>query len=102
MSGSVNYLVISGRDNLAEILLQAQQVGIMSDRHSYVITNPDFHIIDIELFKHGGSNITGNIVLALSDIEKVIYRIVTFLDKHLNLIKIKTIEDIKVILCHLN
>ncbi|XP_013138195.1 PREDICTED: glutamate receptor ionotropic, kainate 2-like [Papilio polytes] len=59
MSGSVNYLVISGRDNLAEILLQAQQVGIMSDRHSYVITNPDFHIVDIELFKHGGSNITG-------------------------------------------
>ncbi|XP_013173425.1 PREDICTED: glutamate receptor ionotropic, kainate 2-like [Papilio xuthus] len=59
MSGSVNYLVISGQENLSEILLQAQQVGIMSDKHSYVIMNPDFHSIDIELFKHGGSNITG-------------------------------------------
>ncbi|KPJ19820.1 Glutamate receptor, ionotropic kainate 2 [Papilio machaon] len=59
MSGSVNYLVISGKENLAEILLQAQQVGIMSDKHSYIIMNPDFHTIDIELFKHGGSNITG-------------------------------------------
>ncbi|KPJ04254.1 Glutamate receptor, ionotropic kainate 2 [Papilio xuthus] len=59
MSGSVNYLVISGQENLSEILLQAQQVGIMSDKHSYVIMNPDFHTIDIELFKHGGSNITG-------------------------------------------
>ncbi|XP_068617321.1 glutamate receptor ionotropic, kainate 2-like [Battus philenor] len=59
MSGSVNYLVISGKENLPEILLQAQQVGIMSDKHSFLIMNPDFHTIDMELFKHGGSNITG-------------------------------------------
>lgn len=59
MSGSTNYLLITGRDNLPEILLQAQQVGIMSNEHSYVIMNPDFHTVDMELFKHGGSNITG-------------------------------------------
>lgn len=59
MSGSTNYLLITGRDNLPEILLQAQQVGIMSNEHSYVIMNPDFQTVDMELFKHGGSNITG-------------------------------------------
>ncbi|CAG5028258.1 unnamed protein product [Parnassius apollo] len=59
MSGSVNYLIISGKENLPQILLQAQQVGIMSDEHSYLIMNPDFHTLDLEPFKHGGSNIAG-------------------------------------------
>lgn len=40
-------------------LEQAQQVGIMSDEHSYVFMNPDFQTVDIDPFKHGGSNITG-------------------------------------------
>lgn len=44
---------------LSLFLLQAQQVGIMSDEHSYIIMNPDFQTVDIEPFKHGGSNITG-------------------------------------------
>lgn len=38
---------------------QAQQVGIMSDDHSYIIMNPDFQTLDIDPYKHGGSNITG-------------------------------------------
>ncbi|CAH2047181.1 unnamed protein product, partial [Iphiclides podalirius] len=59
MSGSTNYLLITGRENLPEILLQAQQVGIMSNEHSFIIMNPDFQTVDMELFKHGGSNITG-------------------------------------------
>lgn len=41
-------------------MLQAQQVGIMSDDHSYIIMNPDFQTIDIDPFKHGGANITGS------------------------------------------
>ncbi|KAI8421749.1 hypothetical protein MSG28_009715 [Choristoneura fumiferana] len=46
-------------ETLPELLLQAQQVGIMSDEHSYIIMNPDFQTIDTDPFKHGGANITG-------------------------------------------
>ncbi|XP_063826752.1 glutamate receptor ionotropic, kainate 2-like isoform X1 [Ostrinia nubilalis] len=58
-SGSLNYLVDCSTQNLPVFLEQAQQVGIMSDDHSYVIMNPDFQTIDIDPYKHGGSNITG-------------------------------------------
>ncbi|XP_045449718.1 glutamate receptor ionotropic, kainate 2-like [Melitaea cinxia] len=58
-SGSLNYLVNCGTDKLTQFLEQAQQVGIMSDDHSYIIMDPDFQTIDINPYKHGGSNITG-------------------------------------------
>ncbi|KAJ0183282.1 hypothetical protein K1T71_001258 [Dendrolimus kikuchii] len=58
-SGTVNYLVDCSKENLDQFLQQAQQVGIMSDEHSYIIMNPDFQTIDINPYKHGGSNITG-------------------------------------------
>ncbi|KAI8421750.1 hypothetical protein MSG28_009715 [Choristoneura fumiferana] len=58
-SGSVNYLINCRTETLPELLLQAQQVGIMSDEHSYIIMNPDFQTIDTDPFKHGGANITG-------------------------------------------
>ncbi|XP_041979927.1 glutamate receptor ionotropic, kainate 3-like isoform X2 [Aricia agestis] len=57
-SGSVNYLVACNRDKLPQFLEQAQQVGIMSDEHSYIIMDPDLQTINIDPFKHGGSNIT--------------------------------------------
>ncbi|CAH0586967.1 unnamed protein product [Chrysodeixis includens] len=59
LSGSVNYLINCGKDTLPLVLTQAQQVGIMSDDHSYIIMNPDFQTIDIDPYKHGGSTITG-------------------------------------------
>ncbi|XP_072932711.1 glutamate receptor ionotropic, kainate 3-like isoform X2 [Epargyreus clarus] len=31
----------------------------MSNDHSYIIMDPDFQTVDIEAYKHGGSNITG-------------------------------------------
>lgn len=60
-SGSVNYVLNCARNKLPLVLEQAQQVGIMSDDHSYLIMNPDFQTIDIDPYKHGGSSITGNI-----------------------------------------
>lgn len=57
----MNYLVSCRLESLAIFLEQAQQVGIMSDEHSYIIMNPDFQTIDIGPFKHGGSNITGTL-----------------------------------------
>ncbi|KAH9630498.1 hypothetical protein HF086_000711 [Spodoptera exigua] len=58
-SGSVNYVLNCARETLPIVLEQAQQVGIMSDEHSYLIMNPDFQTIDIDPYKHGGSSITG-------------------------------------------
>nr|XP_037875496.1 glutamate receptor ionotropic, kainate 2 isoform X2 [Bombyx mori] len=58
-SGSVNFVLDCTLENLSTFLEQAQQVGIMSDQHSYLIMNPDFQTIDVDPFKHGGSNITG-------------------------------------------
>ncbi|XP_023937960.2 glutamate receptor ionotropic, kainate 2-like [Bicyclus anynana] len=58
-SGSLNYVISCGIDKLPLILQQIQQVGLMSDDHSYIIMDPDFQTIDIEPYKHGGSNITG-------------------------------------------
>ncbi|XP_030025495.2 glutamate receptor ionotropic, kainate 3 isoform X3 [Manduca sexta] len=58
-SGSLNYLINCSLKTLPLLLEQAQQVGIMSDDHSYLIMNPDFQTVDISPHKHGGSNITG-------------------------------------------
>jgi hypothetical protein len=40
------------------VLKQAQQIGMMSDYHSYLITSLDLHSVDLEEFKYGGTNIT--------------------------------------------
>ncbi|XP_066156100.1 glutamate receptor ionotropic, kainate 2 isoform X4 [Euwallacea fornicatus] len=41
-----------------DVLKQAQQIGMMSDYHSYLITSLDLHGVDLEEFKYGGTNIT--------------------------------------------
>uniref|UniRef100_A0A336L6S2 CSON001092 protein n=1 Tax=Culicoides sonorensis TaxID=179676 RepID=A0A336L6S2_CULSO len=41
-----------------QVLKQAQQIGMMSDYHSYLITSLDLHTIDLEEFKYGGTNVT--------------------------------------------
>ncbi|GLG96199.1 Ionotropic receptor 25a, partial [Gryllus bimaculatus] len=41
-----------------EVLKQAQQIGMMSDYHSYLITSLDLHAVDLDEFKYGGTNIT--------------------------------------------
>lgn len=46
-------------ESLKEILTQAQQVGLMTDKHEFIITNIDMHTIDLTTFKHSGTNITG-------------------------------------------
>lgn len=44
---------------LPELLKQAQQVGLMTEHHSWFITSPDMHTLDLEPFMHAGTNITG-------------------------------------------
>ena len=44
---------------LRDVLIQAQQVGLMSDKHTFFITNLDLHTLDLVPFQYGGTNITG-------------------------------------------
>ncbi|XP_055684020.1 glutamate receptor ionotropic, kainate 2-like [Lutzomyia longipalpis] len=44
---------------LPDVLKQAQQVGLMTDYHQFIITNPDLHTIDLEPYQYSGTNITG-------------------------------------------
>ncbi|XP_054269961.1 glutamate receptor ionotropic, kainate 2 isoform X1 [Macrosteles quadrilineatus] len=45
-------------EKIYNVLKQAQQIGMMSDYHSYLITSLDLHSVDLEEFKYGGTNIT--------------------------------------------
>nr|QRN45439.1 ionotropic glutamate receptor kainate 2-like isoform X3 [Carausius morosus] len=58
-SGEVNYVVDCSADILYDVLIQAQQVGIMADQHNYIITSLDLHTVDMEPFQYGGAKITG-------------------------------------------
>lgn len=58
-AGETHFILESDSENLDEILRQAQQVGIMSDTHNYIITDLDFQTLDLQPYQWGGSNITG-------------------------------------------
>lgn len=60
-SGDTRFIIDCSTEILFDVLIQAQQVGLMSDDHSYIITNLDLHTIDLDPFKYGGSNFTGKI-----------------------------------------
>lgn len=45
-------------EKIYDVLKQAQQIGMMSDYHSFLITSLDLHTVDMEEFKYGGTNIT--------------------------------------------
>lgn len=59
LSGDRNIIIDCSIDILPEVLKQAQQVGLMSDEHHLIITCLDFHTLDLEPYKYGGTNITG-------------------------------------------
>lgn len=58
-SGDTNIIICSSADQLLTILTHAQQVGLMTDAHQFIITSLDMHTIDLEAFKYCGANITG-------------------------------------------
>ncbi|GLV43975.1 Kainate-type ionotropic glutamate receptor subunit 1D [Carabus blaptoides fortunei] len=58
-AGETNFIIECDNGSLADILIQAQQVGLMSDTHNYIILNPDLHTLDLTPFQYGGANITG-------------------------------------------
>lgn len=40
------------------LLMQAQQVGLMTDYHQFLIMSLDMHTIDLEPYQYSGTNIT--------------------------------------------
>jgi glutamate receptor, ionotropic, invertebrate len=58
-SNGKNILLCSSIEDLAEILKQAQQVGLMTDEHQFILTSLDMHTVDLEPFQYSGANITG-------------------------------------------
>lgn len=70
-SGETHFVLECSVESLDEIMKQAQQVGLMSDEHNYIITNPDMHTIDLFPYQWGGSSIRGVRMVDPDDIKEV-------------------------------
>lgn len=58
-SDESNFILDCSIDILNEFLKQAQQVSLVTERQSYIITNLDLHTIDLAQYQYSGCNITG-------------------------------------------
>uniref|UniRef100_A0A6G1S9T4 Glutamate receptor, ionotropic kainate 2 n=1 Tax=Aceria tosichella TaxID=561515 RepID=A0A6G1S9T4_9ACAR len=58
-SGENNIVLDVSRELMFNCLKQAQQVGLMTERQSYLITSLDLSTIDLEDFRYGRTKITG-------------------------------------------
>lgn len=57
-SGNTRILLDCRTELIQVVLKQAQQVGIMTAYHNYIISNLDLHMVELEDFKYGGTNVT--------------------------------------------
>jgi ionotropic kainate glutamate receptor 2 len=57
-SAEAHIVLDCSTEKIYDVLKQAQQIGMMSDYHSYLITSLDLHTVDLDEFKYGGTNIT--------------------------------------------
>ncbi|XP_054163278.1 glutamate receptor ionotropic, kainate 2-like [Oppia nitens] len=55
--------------NIYNVLKQAQQVGLMTEQHSYLITLLDLHTVDLEDFNYGRTKITSFRIVDSSSLE---------------------------------
>lgn len=58
-SGENNIVLDVSREHLFDCLKQAQQVGLMTEKQSYLITSLDMQTINLEDFMYGKTKITG-------------------------------------------
>ena len=66
LSGEQNILLDVDTKRLSEALKQAQQVGCMTERFSYLVTSLDLHTIDLEDFKYSRTRITALSMIQVS------------------------------------
>ncbi|KAG5882511.1 hypothetical protein JTB14_033312 [Gonioctena quinquepunctata] len=58
-SGATHFVLDCSNEILEEVLRQAQQVGLMTEKHNFIITNLDLHTMNLTPFKYSETNITG-------------------------------------------
>lgn len=63
---------------LADVLMQAQQVGLISTGYFFLLTSLDAHVVDLENYKYGGTNFTAYRLIDVDkpEVQNVIYGIV--------------------------
>lgn len=63
---------------LADVLMQAQQVGLISTGYFFLLTSLDAHVVDLENYKYGGTNFTAFRLIDVDkpEVQNVIYGIV--------------------------
>ena len=57
-SGEIYIVLDCDVDHVTTVLREAKEVGMMTAYHNFLITSLDLHLIDMEEFKYGGTNIT--------------------------------------------
>lgn len=62
-----NLILCSSIEKLPTILMQAQQVGLLSDDRQVIITSLDMHTIDLEPYQYSGTLIVGFRLLTVND-----------------------------------
>lgn len=58
-SGGTHFILDFPSEVLEDYMKQAQQVGLITEKFHYIITDLDMHTIDLGPYQHAGSNITG-------------------------------------------
>ena len=57
-SGEIHIVLDCDVENVITVLREAKNVGMMTAYHNFLITSLDLHLVDMEEFKYGGTNIT--------------------------------------------
>ncbi|XP_026736704.1 probable glutamate receptor, partial [Trichoplusia ni] len=58
-SGLTNFIVWCNAECSVRVLDAAQRVGLLGERHSYIMLSLDLHTQPLENYSHGGANVTG-------------------------------------------
>lgn len=59
--------------------IQAQQVGLMTDYHQFLITTLDMHTIDLEPYQYSGTNITS--IRMVDPESEIVQQVATFISE---------------------
>ncbi|XP_049872351.1 glutamate receptor ionotropic, kainate 2-like [Pectinophora gossypiella] len=58
-AGFVNFVVCGSEQDALRVLDAAQRVGLLAERHAYILLSLELHTQPLEEYSHGGANITG-------------------------------------------
>lgn len=58
-SGLTNFIVWCNAECSVRVLDAAQRVGLLGEKHSYILLSLDLHTQPLESYSHGGANVTG-------------------------------------------